>query len=160
MKKIIVILLVFILSLSCCFAITNEEFNEVYNALEESTKVIEELSNTIASLQDKILLLETSNKVLEQELQNSKTMISILDNALTGTEKNLEKSNKIIKSLNNQKFLLGITGGVDNIGLNNNINFGIGVNIGYKLWLGYLSFSITGFTDKTINTSIGYNFIF
>lgn len=138
MKKALIIILV-LLVLAPCFArtFTEEEFYEVYDALLESTEKLKEADLTINSL--------------KAELDNT---YSLLDKA----EKELLNSAKIIETLNHQKFLIG--GGAVLKTDFESLNFGLKINAGYKLWVGYLAASVTYYNDKSMNFGVSYNLVF
>ena len=138
MKKALIIILV-LLVLAPCFArtFTEEEFYEVYDALLESTEKLKEADLTINSL--------------KTELDNT---YSLLDKA----EKELLNSAKIIETLNHQKFLIG--GGAVLKTDFESLNFGLKINAGYKLWVGYLAASVAYYNDKSMNFGVSYNLVF
>lgn len=138
MKKVLIIILV-LLVLAPCFArtFTEEEFYEVYDALLESTEKLKEADLTINSL--------------KAELDNT---YSLLDKA----EKELLNSAKIIETLNHQKFLIG--GGAVLKTNFESLNFGLKINAGYKLWIGYLAAGVAYYNDKSMNFGVSYNIIF
>ena len=152
MKKILILILI-LLAVLPCFAktYTEEEFNEVYNALEQTSSLLEEAETKLISLSE-------SNQKLVNQLSSAKSELEKVYDLLDRAEKELDNSSKIINTLNNQKIFLG--GGAIIKSDFNSFNFGLKINAGYKLWLGFLAGEFAYFNDKSISFGISYNFVF
>ena len=152
MKKTILILILALLVLPLCFArtYTEEEFLEVYNALIESTELLEEANNTINSLKD-------SNEKLIAQLESAKTKFIEINKLLEEAKKELADSSKTIESLLNQKIFLGA--GVAVTSDFSSIAIGAKINFGYKLWLGHIIGDVSVFSNKTFAFGLSYSII-
>ena len=160
MKKILVILII-LLAMIPCFArtYTEEEFREVYNALVESTELLEESKATISDLQSQIDNLTESNNKLIDQLESAKSELKEVNSLLEKAEKELNNSSKIIEKLNNQRILIG--GGLMlSTDFQQKIIYGAKINAGYKLWLGYFAGEFQLFNDRTFSFGVSYNVVF
>lgn len=159
MKKILVILII-LLTMIPCFArtYTEEEFREVYNALVESTELLEESKATISDLQSQIDSLTESNNKLIDQLESAKSELKEANSLLEKAEKELKNSSKIIEKLNNQRILIG--GGLMlSTDFQQKIIYGAKINAGYKLWLGYFAGEFQLFNDRTFSFGVSYNVV-
>lgn len=159
MKKILVILII-LLAMIPCFArtYTEEEFREVYNALVESTELLEESKATISDLQSQIDNLTESNNKLIGQLESAKSELKEANSLLEKAEKELKNSSKIIEKLNNQRILIG--GGLMlSTDFQQKIIYGAKINAGYKLWLGYFAGEFQLFNDRTFSFGVSYNVV-
>lgn len=159
MKKILVILII-LLTMIPCFArtYTEEEFREVYNALAESTELLEESKATISDLQSQIDNLTESNNKLIDQLESAKSELKEANSLLEKAEKELKNSSKIIEKLNNQRILIG--GGLMlSTDFQQKIIYGAKINAGYKLWLGYFAGEFQLFNDRTFSFGVSYNVV-
>ena len=152
MKKILILLLLLII-ITPCFAktYTEEEFDEVYNALVETNSLLEEAETKISSLSE-------ANQKLVDQLVSAKAELEKTYDLLDKAEKELRNSSKIINTLNNQKILIG--GGIAFKSDFSSFNFGLKLNAGYKIWLGYIMGDLAYYNDKSISFGISYNLIF
>lgn len=159
MKKILVILIILLVMIPC-FArtYTEEEFREVYDALVESTELLEESKSTISDLQAQIDSLTESNNKLIDQLESAKSELKEANSLLEKAEKELNNSSKIIEKLNNQRILIG--GGLMlNTDFQQKIIYGAKINAGYKLWLGYFAGEFQIFNDKSFSFGVSYNVV-
>lgn len=159
MKKILVIFII-LLAMIPCFArtYTEEEFREVYNALAESTELLEESKATISDLQSQIDNLTESNNKLIDQLESAKSELKEANSLLEKAEKELNNSSKIIDKLNNQRILIG--GGLMlSTDFQQKIIYGAKINAGYKLWLGYFTGEFQLFNDRTFSFGVSYNVV-
>ena len=159
MKKILIILLVLFMVIPC-FArtFTEEEFYEVYDALQQSTELLKEADNTINSLKEQIDALTESNQKLISQLESAKSELNNAYDLLDKAEKELNNSSKIIETLNNQRLLIG-GGVVLNTDFANRIIYGAKINAGYKLWLGYIAGEVQYFNDRSFTFGVSYNIV-
>lgn len=159
MRKILVILLVLFMIVPC-FArtFTEEEFYEVYDALQQSTELLKEADNTINSLKEQIDALTESNQKLISQLESAKSELNNAYDLLDKAEKELNNSSKIIETLNNQRLLIG-GGVVLNTDFLNRIIYGAKINAGYKLWLGFVVGEVQYFNDRSFTFGISYNVV-
>lgn len=160
MKKLIVVLLI-MLALIPCFArtYTEEEFREVYDALKETNDLLIESKETIVDLQGQVDALTESNNKLIAELESAKAELQDAYNLLDKAETELRNSAKIIDKLNNQRILLGL-GLALNTDFASRINYGIRINGGCKIWLGYIVGEFAVFNDKSFTFGVSYNIAF
>ena len=159
MKKLLIIVLAVLLMIPC-FARTfsEEEFYEVYDALQESTELLKEANETIEALKEQIVELSGSNQELINQLNSAKSGLESAYSLLGKAETELRNSAKIIDTLSNQKFLLG--GGLMlNTDFKSRFLFGAKINAGYKIWLGYLTGEIAFFNDKSFTFGVSYNVV-
>ena len=152
MKKFLILLLLLVI-LVPCFArtYTEEEFDEVYNALEETSNLLEEAETKISSLSE-------ANQKLVKQLESAKAELEKTYDLLDKAEKELRNSSKIINTLNNQKFLVG--GGAAFKSDFSSFNFGLKLNAGYKIWLGYIMGDLAYYNDKSLSLGVSYNLVF
>lgn len=158
MKKIIVTLLIFLALAVPCFAettFTEEEFYEVYDALQETTGLLTEANSTIENLQEQIKDLTESNTKLTEQAEYYKNKLGYYSDLLSKSETELNNSTKQIESLLNKNFLL--SGGVL---MPFDFNFGFKVGLGYKVWIGYLTGEFTWQKDKTFGLGLSYSIVF
>ena len=160
MKRLFIVLLILFI-LVPCFARTfsEEEFYEVYNALQESTELLKEANATIDALKERIVELSGSNQELIEQLSSAKSSLESVYSLLGKAEEELRNSTKVINTLSNQKFLIG-GGALLNTDFKSRFLFGAKVNIGYKIWLGYLAGEIAFFNDKSFTFGVTYNLVF
>lgn len=160
MKKILVILMLVLLFITPCFAktYTEEEFNEVYKALEDTTVLLEKANYTIEDLKDQVNNLTASNKRLTNSLELAQAELDNSYAVFEKTEKEINRSTKLIKTLINQKILIG-AGVAAKTNFSDSFSLGYKFRLGYKVWLGYLAGDVTIFNDKTYGIGITYNFV-
>ena len=159
MRKFLIILLILFLAIPC-FArtFTEEEFYEVYDALQQSTELLKEADTTINSLKEQIDTLTDSNQKLITQLDSAKSELNNAYDLLSKAEKELNNSSKIIETLNNQRLLIG-GGVVLNTDFQNRIIYGAKINAGYKLWLGFVAGEMQYFNDRSFTFGISYNVV-
>lgn len=156
MKKILIILIMILLVVPC-FArtYTEEEFNEVYNALLNSTKLLDEAEATINTLNSDIEKLNTVNNSLTTRLEFTKTELENALAVLEAAEKELNSSTKVIKSLSNKSFMFGL-GALVKTDFKD-ISFGVKLVFGHSLWVGYLSLDTMIYNDKSFGVGLTYS---
>lgn len=157
MKKIITILLILLAAVSTVFATTytEEEFYEVYDALQETTDLLTEANSTIENLQEQIKALAESNAKLTEQVDHYKGKLEYYSGLLGQTEKELSNSTDQLTKLLNRNFIL--SGGVL---MPFDFNFGFKVGLGYKVWIGYLAGEFTWQKDKTFGLGLSYSIVF
>ena len=160
MKRILIIALL-LLMIVPCFArtFTEEEFYEVYDALQETTQLLKDADETIESLREQIASLSGSNQELINQLNSAKSGLQSAYALLDKAEAELRNSAKIIDTLNNQNFLLG-GGLIVRTDFKEAFNFGFNINAGYKVWIGYLTGNFSMYNDKSMNFGLSYNIVF
>lgn len=156
MKKFLILLLV-ILVVVPCFAntYTEEEFYEVYDALKETTTLLEEANSTISSLQEQIAVLKENSEKLTAKLDFTQGKLDYLSSVLKETKQELSDSNDIITKLLNQKFIT--TAGIV---MSFDPGFGFKLGLGYKVWLGYLVGEFSWFNERNPVIGISYSIVF
>ena len=160
MKKIIIIILILLL-VAPVFArtFTEEEFYEVYDALQESTELLKQADETISSLNEQVNSLTESNEKMIEQLKSAKSELEDVYKLLEKAEKELKNSNKIIEKLNNQRILIGGSA-LLRTDFASVPTFGFKFNAGYKVWLGYVSGEFSVFNDKSMIFGVSYNLVF
>lgn len=160
MKKVILIMMVVLLAMSVALAdtYTQEEFDEVYNALQKTNELLKEADAVIDSLKDQVNDLTSSNQSLIDQLKSAKSELDDVYKLLDKAEKELKNSNKVIEELNGQKILLG-GGAFIKTDFASVPSFGFKVNAGYKLWLGYAALEFTYHSDKSMGFGVSYNIV-
>ena len=138
---------------------TEEEFYEVYDALQESTELLKQADETIASLKEQAAALTESNEKMIEQLKSAKSELEDVYKLLEKAEKELKNSNKIIEKLNNQKILIG-GGALLRTDFASVPTFGFKINAGYKLWLGFITGEFSLYNDKSMNFGVTYNLVF
>ena len=158
-KALITVLMILLLIPVFARTFSEEEFYEVYDALQETTQLLKEADATIETLRAQIEKLSGSNQELIEQLNSAKSGLVSAYSLLDKAEQELRNSAKVIDTLSNQKFFIG--GGVqmrtDFVSL---ANFGAKVNAGYKIWLGYLVGEFSYYTDKSLGFGVSYNLVF
>lgn len=160
MRKIIIVLLLLTVIFSPVFArnYTEEEFREVYNALQETTELLKNKQAELDALNIEVDKLMNTNEQLLEKLTTAISLLNESNTLLQETRSRLDSSNSVINKLNSQSWLLG--GHVGCKGLLDNIKTGWGIDIGHKLWLGYVTGSFSLYNDKSLSVSAGYSFVF
>ena len=160
MKKAILIIAILLLAMSVALAntYTQEEFDEVYNALVKSNEMLKEANATIESLKAQVNDLTVSNQSLIDQLKSTKAQFDSVSSLLDKAEKELNKSSKVIDTLNNQRILIG-GGALLKTDFASVPNFGFKVNAGYKIWLGYIALEFSYLNDKSMGFGVSYNIV-
>lgn len=161
MKKAILIITVMLLAISivCANTYTQEEFDEVYNALLKSNELLKEADATIELLKGKVDELTESNQSLIEQLKSVNLQLESVNELLDKAEKELKNSNKVIEMLNNQKILIG-GGAFLKTDFASVPGFGFKINAGYKIWLGYMALEFAYHNDKSFGFGVSYNIVF
>lgn len=161
MKKVILIITIMLLAMSIVMAdtYTQEEFDEVYNALNKSNEMLKEADATIDSLKAQVDELTISNQSLIDQLKSTKEQLDSVSVLLDKAEKELNNSSKVISTLNGQRILVG-GGAFIKTDFASVPNFGFKVNAGYKIWLGYIALEFSYLNDKSMGFGVSYNIVF
>lgn len=162
MKKAILIFLILALVLIPIFArtYTEEEFREVYDALSKTNELLKEKQAEVEELYNKITSLTELNTSLAIELENTTKLLNETDTLLQEAKKQLESSNKVINSLNNKNWVIGAHAGINNWrSVDVSPVFGGGIDLGYRIWLGYVLADFSLYSDKSYTIGLGYSFV-
>ena len=162
-KKLILIILAIVLIMAPLAArtYTEEEFREVYDALNETNELLKAKQAEVEELYAQIDKLVKNNEIITNELKVTLDMLEETNLTLQEAKKQLTSSNKVIESLRNQKIMLGGLLGINNWkDIKTAPALGVGVTAGYKVWLGYITGNFLYYTDTSYSLSLGYSFVF
>ena len=132
---------------------------DVNKTIAITEELLKEANTTIDALKERIVELSGSNQELIEQLSSAKSSLESVYSLLGKAEEELRNSTKVINTLSNQKFLIG-GGALLNTDFKSRFLFGAKINIGYKIWLGYLAGEVAFFNDKSFTFGVTYNLIF